>query len=279
MNNLALRIVTGLIGAGVIIGSIFLHEWAFICLFMAIGIATHYEYMRTLAHLPEKQPLFEIIYAVGVGIIFLFMLNDNFFRDPIFQVLQIISFVLLSGFLIAELFYNRQNPFQHIGLNILGIFYIPVAFGNYIGYAIGYDGNVQPWFAVSMLFLVWFNDSFAYFAGRLFGKTKLFERISPKKTWEGFWGGMAMTIGCSMILWQIFGHLSPFEWAIWAVIVTISATFGDLAESLLKRSIHIKDSGSVLPGHGGFLDRFDGFILAVPVSIAYLSLLSYFHLV
>jgi len=278
MNNLVLRILTGLAGVGVILGSIFLSEWAFVIVFMLIGTATHFEYMRTIGHLSIKKPLFEIIYAIIVGLIFILIQNNTFFDARFILLFSGITIVLLLGFLIAEVFYNRDNPFQHIGLNILGIFYIPMAFGSYINYGLSEDG-MHIWFAVGMLFMVWFNDSFAYFAGRLFGKRKLFERISPKKTWEGFWGGMLMTIACSIILSMVFDDLTLLQWMIWAIIVSLSATLGDLAESLLKRSIQIKDSGNILPGHGGFLDRFDGFVVAVPFSIAYLWVLNFFNLV
>ncbi len=278
MNNLVLRIITGLIGAGVIIGSIFLDAWAFVIVFGLIGTATHFEYMRTVRNLSSKKPVFEIVYAILVGLIFILIQNNDFFNARFINLIGGINIVFLVGFLIAEVFYNRDNPFQHIGLNILGIFYIPMAFGSYINYGLEEDG-ITTWFAVGLLFMVWFNDSFAYFAGRLFGKTKLFERISPKKTWEGFWGGMLMTIGCAVIMSFLFDDLTLFQWMVWAIIVSLSATLGDLAESLLKRSIHIKDSGSILPGHGGFLDRFDGFVIAVPFSLAYLWVLNFFNLV
>jgi phosphatidate cytidylyltransferase len=279
MNNLVLRIVTGLVGAGVILGSIFINEWAFIAIFSCISIATHYEYMRTIGNLTIKQPSFELPFAITAGILFLLIQNNQFFDSEIIQLLSGFNVIILATFFIAELFYNREHPFQHIGLNILGIFYIPVAFGSYISYGLSNDGTVETWFAVGLLFMVWFNDSFAYFAGRFFGKTKLFERISPKKTWEGFWGGMLMTIVCGVIMSLWFDELSMLHWMIWAIVVSLSATVGDLAESLLKRSIQIKDSGSILPGHGGFLDRFDGFVFAVPFSIAYLWILNFFGLI
>lgn len=281
MNNLVLRIITALIGAGVIIGSIFFSAWSFAILFMIIGVFTHYEYIKTIRHTTNKSPKFELVYSLLVGIYFLFIRNSiHIFDHKIFGFINEFWVVLLIGFIIAEIFYNRENPFQQIGLNILGIYYIPFAFASFIQMGISginHELSVNVWIAIGLLFMVWFNDSFAYFAGRLFGKHKLFERISPKKTWEGFFGGMLMTIGCSIGLSFLFSELSMGQWVIWSVIVVLSATLGDLAESLLKRSIHIKDSGSILPGHGGFLDRFDGFVLAVPFSALYLSLLAYFN--
>jgi len=279
MNNLVLRIVTALIGVTVIIGSIFFNEWAFVIVFTGICMATHFEYIKTITTNATKKPPFEIIYSLITGLVFILIQNNNFFDSRIIQFLSGMNLIFLSGFIFAELFYNREKPFEHIGLNVLGIFYIPVAFGAYISYAIDFDGTINIWFAVGLLFMVWFNDSFAYFAGRFFGKTKLFERISPKKTWEGFWGGMFMTIACGAMLSTLYDELSLVQWMVWGIIVSLSGTLGDLAESLLKRSIHIKDSGSILPGHGGFLDRFDGFVIAVPFSIAYLWVLNFFNLV
>lgn len=278
MNNLVLRIITALIGAGVIIGSIFFSAWSFAIVFMVIAVFTHYEYIKTIRHTTNKSPKFELVYSLFVGLYFLLIRNSPYLIDyNIFSIIDEFWMVLIIGFMIAELFYNRENPFQQIGLNILGIYYIPYAFATFIQIGVGPEQPVNLWFVIGLLFMVWFNDSFAYFAGRLFGKHKLFERISPKKTWEGFFGGMLMTIGCSIGLSFIFSELSMIQWIIWAVVVVFSATLGDLAESLLKRSIHIKDSSSLLPGHGGFLDRFDGFVLAVPFSALYLSILSFFN--
>jgi len=278
MNNLVLRIITALIGAAVIIGSIFWGAWSFAIVFMVIAVFTHYEYIKTIRNTTNKSPKFELVYSLFVGIYFLVIRNTiHLFDYAIFDLIADFWIVLLVGFIIAELFYNRENPFQQIGLNILGIYYIPFAFASFIQMGVAPDLTVNLWIVIGLLFLVWFNDSFAYFAGRLFGKRKLFERISPKKTWEGFWGGMLMTIGCSIGLSFLFPELSTMQWVGWSVVVVISATLGDLAESLLKRSIHIKDSGSILPGHGGFLDRFDGFVIAVPFSALYLEVLVYFN--
>jgi phosphatidate cytidylyltransferase len=120
--------------------------------------------------------------------------------------------------------------------------------------------------------LLWTSDTGAYLAGKSFGKTKLFERISPKKTWEGSIGGtilsLAVAYGISNVLG--FDDVTTFDWMVIAVLVVIFGTFGDLFESLLKRNLHIKDSGTILPGHGGVLDRFDGLFLAIPAVFFYL---------
>jgi len=122
------------------------------------------------------------------------------------------------------------------------------------------------------LLILWASDTGAYAAGTLFGKHRLFERISPKKSWEGFWGGAALATAMTYGLSLFFTTLSVTDWIVIDVIIVIGGTYGDLVESLLKRSIEIKDSGDSLPGHGGFLDRFDGLLISAPFIVAYLEI-------
>ena len=122
--------------------------------------------------------------------------------------------------------------------------------------------------------MLWANDTGAYLVGVKFGRTKLFERHSPKKTWEGFIGGALISAGVALIISHYFTELEWQQWVIMAVLISFFGTTGDLIESMFKRSINVKDSGGILPGHGGLLDRFDGLFLAVPVVYAYLYLIS-----
>jgi phosphatidate cytidylyltransferase len=122
------------------------------------------------------------------------------------------------------------------------------------------------------LLILWASDTGAFFAGTRFGKRKLFERISPKKSWEGFWGGAALAVAMTYGLSLYLHSISIVDWLVIGLIIIIGGTFGDLVESLLKRSIEIKDSGTSLPGHGGFLDRFDGLLISSPFIAAYLEL-------
>ena len=123
-----------------------------------------------------------------------------------------------------------------------------------------------------LLFILWASDTGAYFAGTFLGKRKLFERISPKKSWEGFFGGAILALIFAYGLSEFFHTLNVLQWMIVGVIIIVGGTFGDLVESLLKRSIEIKDSGTSLPGHGGFLDRFDGLLISAPFIVAYLEI-------
>jgi phosphatidate cytidylyltransferase len=132
--------------------------------------------------------------------------------------------------------------------------------------------SFSPGIVIGFFFLIWANDSGAYLAGVSFGRHKLFERISPKKTWEGFIGGFVLALFVSWFLSGWLGVIGKYEWAIVSVIISIAGTFGDLLESMLKRSLDVKDSGSFLPGHGGFLDRFDSTIISFPLVYLFISL-------
>jgi len=146
---------------------------------------------------------------------------------------------------------------------------------------------VNPLFALALFIFVWVNDTFAYLVGIKFGKHKLFERISPKKTWEGFFGGLVFAIFAGFLLyhWSYGSHPNPhicdcvvyplttiIKWTGLAIVVVIFGTIGDLFESYLKRSLNVKDSGTILPGHGGLLDRLDSILFAAPAAVIYLLL-------
>ncbi len=174
-----------------------------------------------------------------------------------------------APFFILELYLNPERPFDHVGRYLLGMFYIGIPFCLlvYLSMPMGefFIGETySPWRVFGLLGLVWTNDTMAYLVGSKLGRRKLFERISPKKTWEGFIGGGIFT---ALAAWGISYHISEFtlvQWILLALVATVFGTLGDLVESMLKRSLNIKDSGKLLPGHGGLLDRFDAFLLAIP---------------
>ncbi len=309
MNNLTQRITTAAIGAAIMIGGILWNDYSLCAILFLLSLAVHFEYIKTVQQFKgEKKNIGEwiLILVMGCYLFWSMMLpflipgihltnigrffqNYNLFTSPIFIIFIIIPFVIF------ELFSGRINPFQNIGLNIIGIFYCVMPFAlleqahlnlsqlnDPLKLMAGYyshtsSSNLPPaisgkWFILGYFFIVWSNDSFAYFAGRLFGKHKLFERISPNKTWEGFFGGMIAGLICAYLLHISVDILSLTDWIVIACIISVFGTLGDLVESMLKRSLHIKDSGSILPGHGGFLDRFDATLLAAPVVYAYLML-------
>jgi CDP-diglyceride synthetase len=185
--------------------------------------------------------------------------DANFTMNAVIPILVFIIFIY-------ELFTRSENPFANIGWNLIAVFWIlvPITLTNQLYFQKGGA------FVVAIFFLIWTYDSASYAAGSLFGKHPLFQRISPKKTIEGLIGGIFFTLLFAYFFNQIkwLNMFSKVEWMVLAVVIIFAATFGDLVESLLKRSLNIKDSGSIMPGHGGFLDRFDAYLFTVPFIIA-----------
>lgn len=265
-NNLTQRIITALFGAILIVTSIVLSEWAFFAVFFVICLFTQLEFYK-LVGLDGMLPLKFwgtfcglVIYSL-IFLIEKHLLSNNFYFF-IFPVSSSIFFVKL---------YKKtdKKPFTNIAFTFLGIIYvaIPISLMNILAFTRGaYSWQI----IIGVLLLHWASDTGAYFAGVRFGKTKLFERVSPKKSWEGSIGGAVLACAFAYGLSVYFTDLLWGEWFIIAAISVIAGTYGDLIESLFKRSIHIKDSGSSIPGHGGFLDRFDGLLLSLPFIVAFL---------
>ncbi len=272
MSNLTQRIITAIIGATLVIGAILYGESTFLLLLLLITVLGVTEFYRLL-----KQNGFHPQVAPGV------LLAVLPFLSPLISASTGLAwnglpFLLVLPYLlfIRQLYLTSDKPFTDIALTFLGPFYI--AFPLFLFYLYSFQGNntdhYHPTNVLGFLFLLWSADSGAYFAGRFLGKHKLFERISQKKTWEGFVGGLALSLLVSYFIGQYYTNLSPSTWMILSVIITVTGAWGDLVESMFKRSLDIKDSGTLLPGHGGVLDRFDGLFIAAPFVFTYLLLLS-----
>jgi len=176
---------------------------------------------------------------------------------------------------VQELFKKSEAPFTNIAYTVFGLLFIitPMAFFHAMAYAnplSTFDFHVP----LAFMLMLWSNDTGAYLVGRAIGRTKLFERHSPKKTVEGFFGGVLIAAGAALIIGHYFTELKPMQWVGMALLIGFFGTTGDLIESMFKRSINVKDSGGILPGHGGLLDRFDGLFLAAPVVYTYLYFIS-----
>lgn len=179
---------------------------------------------------------------------------------------------LIPIVLAIELFRNQKTPFQNAGLTLLGIIWISLPLALFLG--IGFlpfgSGTFHPAILLGYFIILWMGDTGAYFAGKYLGSHKLFVRISPNKTWEGSIGGMAFALLAGFCDFNFFHQLNLHEWLGLAAIINITGSFGDLVKSLLKRSVGVKDTGTILPGHGGILDRFDSLIGSVPFSFIYM---------
>lgn len=280
-SNLTQRIVTGLLGSAAIIYGLIVSEWAYFAIFAIICLFSLREFYK-LSAFDGLLPLKTVGIVIGMII---FCLSFFIERQDLAPKYYFIIFPLMALVYMIKLYKKGEyKPFTNIAFTFLGIFYIavPLSLLNHIVfYEIQPEWKVINTYAFQVilgtLLILWATDTGAYFAGTFFGKHKLFERISPKKTWEGFIGGAVLAGVIAYVFNLILANydkqfLSLTDWIVITIIIVVGGTFGDLVESLLKRSIEIKDSGTAIPGHGGFLDRFDGLFISAPFVVAYLEI-------
>lgn len=267
-SNLTQRIVAALVGVPLILFCILYNDITFWILFLTISILTQYEFYKLL-RLDRNLPLAVWGTICGSLLNILTYLIERSFLP--FNFYYIIIPLLTFTFFIKLYKKEDLQPFTNLGFTFLGIIYVAVPFALVNELIITLDGY-RPHLMIGILLMLWGNDSGAYFAGRFLGTRKLFERISPKKTWEGFFGGLFTSILVAIACSYFFDDLNLVKWIIVAIIISVTGTLGDLVESLFKRSIAIKDSGSIIPGHGGFLDRFDGLLLSMPFIVTFLKI-------
>ena len=229
-----------------------------------------------LNYMREQNRISMAYKVIAISFSILLFLTSCFVIEGVLSPFVYSIFVLIIyGYFILELFADSSRPLDNVAQNIIGIIYIVLPFVA-LNYVAILDEGYEPKLVLGVLFLVWINDAGAYVFGSLFGKHKFLARISPNKTWEGFAGGLLGCLAVAYLQFLIFEIFTLAEWMIIAVIVNIFASIGDLIVSMFKRSLNIKDTGEFFPGHGGFLDRFDAFIYAIPfvaVYIFYLRLL------
>jgi phosphatidate cytidylyltransferase len=181
--------------------------------------------------------------------------------------------LLLVLLLILPLYQKTGDPLSTIQFSLFGSLYITIPFIilNLIQQLSLEDGIP---YTLALFIIIWTNDTFAYLSGMAFGKHKFFERISPKKTWEGFIGGLIMGVIAALVFNYFFPETGLMQWILFAILSSIASVYGDFVESLIKRKANMKDSGTMLPGHGGMLDRVDSILLASPVIYIYLFLIN-----
>lgn len=287
-SNLRLRVIWGVIGAVLLLGSVWFSPWTFGLFFafvQAVMLWEFYRMMRAGGYAPATW------IGVGAGLIsfmslFFVYLNathlsnvshwiENHATGGAAGFLLLLPTILLLREIIV---WSKENgegaPFASIGISLLGVLYVSlpmsllavIAFPkkiNYGFYVTGYDYSR----IFGLLFLIWASDIGAYAVGRAIGKHKLAPKISPGKTWEGWAGGFVMTLVVGWAIGYMLPDMPLVHRLVAAGVVAVFAPLGDLAESMLKRSVDIKDSGTIMPGHGGLLDRFDAFLFILPVLV------------
>jgi phosphatidate cytidylyltransferase len=264
MNNFWKRALTGFFFVAFLIFGILWSPISFYILFIAVEILALREFYLMVKN--KTQPHMYVGGVIGV-IMFTLSFARYFFNVDGKYMLFLLPIVLLV--FVVELFNNKDTPMLNIATTILGLIYIslPLMLLNDIVYLSGaFNGNIL----LGIFILIWASDTGAYVFGVSFGKHKLFKRISPKKSWEGFIGGVLISQLAAFLLAYYFGQFSYQYWGILAGIIVVFGTIGDLVESMFKRSVGIKDSSNILPGHGGILDRFDSLLFTIPIIFTYL---------
>jgi len=265
-SNLLARALTAIVGVSIIIFCTVYDQWSFFGLFLLITILSVREYAR-LGDLPKPQVVWLFVSTITTFTLLFLFASGNL--NPKF--LAILLPVYSIG-LIIQLYLKEERPLRIIGLCYLGIGYVVLPL-SLLSFIIFHQGKYNPFMVVALLFIIWCMDTGAYFTGITFGRRKLFERISPKKSWEGAIGGFLFAVFVSWIFSLYLDQLSQIQWLLVGAIVSIIGIFGDLVESFIKRVAATKDSGTALPGHGGFMDRFDSLIFSIPFYLLLLKLL------
>jgi phosphatidate cytidylyltransferase len=267
-NNLTQRLVTGILGSATIIFCVAFSDWTYFIVFFLVCLLSLLEFYR----LAGVDGLFPEKMAGTFSGMLVFCLSFFIERGSISLRYYFVVFPLVACIYILKLYRKAERkPFTNIAFTLLGVFYIAVPFA-LLNVAAFQRGTYNYQIIWGCLFILWASDTGAYFAGTYLGKRKLFARVSPKKTWEGTMGGSLLALIFAMGIAHYFTTLAVSQWLIICVIIIVGGTFGDLIESLFKRSIEIKDSGDTLPGHGGFLDRFDGLLISAPFIVAFLEI-------
>lgn len=265
------RSVTGACIVTAVIVAILQGAYAFFALCALVSLLGLFEFYRLFGI--AKRPVNVICgFLLAICMLSSALLYINFgYRLEIF----LINIPPVSVLLVSSLFARLGNPFYDIGIVFLGQIYITLALILFYNYAFIPEGTYNWRIVLGYFLYLWANDTGAYVFGNLVGESKLAPGISPNKTWEGSVGGAFLVIALASINFFFLKQFSLFQWMVIALIVIVMGTLGDLIKSVMKRSFNVKDFGSILPGHGGIIDRFDSLIGSAPVVYVYLKLFYY----
>jgi len=271
LKKLITRAITGIVLVLVMLTAIMASQYSFALLFLIILTASIYEF-NNLFKESEVQPNKFFSYSVSI-ILFAttFLIAKGNIDTKYF--LGLLPFFLMI--MAAELYRKKEKVAENIAVTIFSIIYlaIPISLISFLVFPEILSANAYtPKLLIALFSLIWIYDSGAYLVGVSIGRHRLFERISPKKSWEGAIGGTLIAITASYFISGFIPEIKLIHWIAISILTVVSSTFGDLTESMFKRYFGIKDSGNILPGHGGVLDRFDSLFFAAPVFVVYLKL-------
>jgi phosphatidate cytidylyltransferase len=282
MHNLLIRTFIGILLLAIVIGSFFLPPLCFYLLFTVFATIGMYEYIAIMHKTGHKiqwlLPILITLLLCSTAFYFgryaeIDLYAGTWIRIELrFLILPALVFIAIWLIPIVELYRKQEHSINITAATLWPLLWIALPFALVIFWQ-----SVSSRVVLAMLIIIWTYDTLAYCAGSLFGKHRLFERISPKKSWEGLLVSLLLTSAIATLFYfipyfqadKIFTKI--WHWIGFAAVITVSATFGDLVESMLKRSGKVKDSGHILPGHGGILDRFDSLLFAAPFGAVYYS--------
>ena len=274
LKNLIVRTISGIGLLVVVFGGILWSDWSLLALLALMIVGGMVEFYG----LAEKRGLApQRVLGLVAGLLLL-VLNFALVSTHIevfgeamrpFGVGLAMLLLLFPLMFICELYRKHENPLANIAVTIASVFYVALPLTMLLYVPIIGREVWNGWALIGYVALVWSNDVFAYLSGMAFGRHRLFERLSPKKSWEGFFGGLIGAVVAAAVVARLMGD-NLYVWCGLAVVVVITAVLGDLVESMFKRAADVKDSGNLIPGHGGVLDRFDAMLLSAPFAVVYL---------
>jgi phosphatidate cytidylyltransferase len=278
LNNFFRRTLTGAWIVIFILGGFWLHPVSFFLTGLVLLAGTQYEYYKMITNTGVRPQMATGLIAGITSYVLATLIAWGVIPWKSFLVLIPIMLFII----VLELYRKQEKPFDSLAHTFFSVLYTAVPFSMVPFSAFSRTGlnsllphpdiRFSPGIIIGFFFLLWANDTGAYLTGILIGRHRLMERISPKKTWEGFFGGVIIAASVAWLLSGWLGVVDKLHWIIISVIISVAGTYGDLAESMLKRSVGVKDSGSLMPGHGGFLDRFDSAIISFPLVYLFISL-------
>jgi phosphatidate cytidylyltransferase len=278
LNNFFRRTLTGAWIVIFILGGFWLHPVSFFLTGLVMLAGAQYEYYQMIRNSGVKPQMIPGI-ITGITAYVISTLIAAGYLEMKFLLILVPMMLLI---MIVELYRRQEKPFDSLAHTLFCVLYtaLPLSMFPFSAFLqeglnslLPHQGLIfSPGIIVGFFILLWTNDSGAYLVGITIGRHRLIERISPKKSWEGFFGGAVLALLVAWLLSGWLGVIDNWKWMIVSVIISIAGTYGDLVESMLKRSLGVKDSGTIMPGHGGFLDRFDSTIISFPLVFLFISL-------
>lgn len=269
MKDLSKRTIWGTLFVIVIMGAIFIGPYTFALLFMVLSIFSLKEFYQLSVQAGFSPQISAGLLSGGVLFILSFLVTNNILPSRCFFIFIPVFFFYFA----SELYRKKENPLNNVAVTLLGNLYVSLPFSLLNFFVFNSEKAYNSSLLISILIFIWSSDTGAYLFGCKFGRTRLFERISPKKSWEGFLGGLFTAMLAAWLLSLLYTQYTLSSLILLSLITVVAGTMGDLIESMFKRGAGVKDSGQFMPGHGGLLDRFDSLLLASPMIFTILQFL------